>query len=103
MDLERRFSELVDELCSRPGVVPPGGSGFGSHALKVDGSIFAMFVRGHLVVKLPSARVTELVAGGTGGPFDANKGRAMKEWLTVLDESAWHALAVEASEFVRRS
>lgn len=101
MDLEQRFSDLVDELCSRPGVAPPGGNGFGSHALKVDGSIFAMLVRGHLVVKLPRDRVAELVAAGTGGPFDANKGRAMKEWLTVLDESTWDALAVEAWEYVR--
>lgn len=102
MDLEQRFSDLVDELCSRPGVVGPGGNGFGSHALKVDGSIFAMLVRGHLVVKLPRGRVAELVDDGTGGPFDANKGRAMKEWLTVLDESVWDDLAVEAWDFVRK-
>jgi hypothetical protein len=102
MDLEQRFSELVDELCSRPGVTPPGGSGFGSHAVKVDGSIFAMLVRGHLVVKLPQDRVTELVATGTGDSFDANKGRPMKEWLTIFDESAWHDLALEAWEFVRK-
>jgi hypothetical protein len=102
MDLEERFSDLVDELCARPGVAPPGGSGFGAHACTVNGSIFAMFVRGRLVVKLPWDRVADLVADGTGGPFDANRGRPTKEWLTVLDESAWSGLAAEAWEFVRR-
>ena len=96
------FDDLVDEFVGRPGVTPPAAhrSGFGSHALKVDGSIFAMHVRGHLVVKLPRARVLDLIAAGVGGPFDANTGTPKKEWLTVLDESAWRELAEEAYAFV---
>ena len=96
------FDELVDEFVGRPGVTPPAAhrGGFGSHALKVDGSIFAMHVRGHLVVKLPRARVLELIADGAGAPFDANTGTPKKEWLTVLDEPAWRDLADEAYAFV---
>lgn len=101
---EDAFAELVERFSDTPGVTPPEAHrrGFGSHALKVHGSIFAMLVRGHLVVKLPAARVRELIAEGIGGVFDANKGTPMREWLTVLDESPGVApeLATEALAFV---
>ena len=98
------FTDVVDAMLGLEGVEPPrGGSGFGSGALKVAGRIFVMCPREHLVVKLPAARVAELVAEGVGVPFDANKGRPMREWLTVTDDSqqTWLRLAREAYEFVR--
>jgi len=53
MSVEERFEDLVDEMVGLEGVSPPrGGSGFGRSALRVDNRIFAMFVRGHLVMKL---------------------------------------------------
>ena len=61
-----------------------------------------MFVRGQLVLKLPESRVDELVEGGHGVRFDANKGTPMKEWLS-LDPGCdlpWPALAEEALAFV---
>jgi hypothetical protein len=70
-----RFGDLVDELVGSPGVTSPrGGSGFGRSALRWEKKIFAMLVRGRLVVKLPAPRVDALVAGGDGVRFDANKG-----------------------------
>lgn len=102
--VEELFETLVDEFVSRPGVTPPGSTGrFGSHALKVDGSIFAMVVRGALVLKLPRDRVTELITAGEGGPFDANKGTPMREWVSVRDTDLdnWRTLADEAYRFVR--
>jgi hypothetical protein len=71
----------------------------------VRGRIFAMLVRGTLVVKLPAKRVDELIRSGAGGPFDAGKGKPMKEWLTVQPSSteAWLGLATEALAFVGRS
>ncbi|MBE1500679.1 hypothetical protein H4696_007779 [Amycolatopsis lexingtonensis] len=105
MSPEGRFEALVDEFTGRPGITPPGATGgFGRSALRADGRIFAMFVRGQLVLKLPKARVDELVEGGHGVRFDANKGTPMKEWL-ALDAASpqpWSALAEEALEFVGR-
>jgi hypothetical protein len=59
------------------------GKLFSSTGLKVDGRIFAMVVRGKLVVKLPKARVDELVAKKAGEYFDPGHGRPMKEWISM--------------------
>ena len=101
---EERFEDLVGELLGYPGVTPPsGGSGFGRSALRWEKKIFAMFVRGRLVVKLPASRVDALVAGGDGVRFDANKGTPMKEWFVLDPQSRreWLPLAREALEFAR--
>lgn len=101
MDAHERFAALIEEFAAVQGVEPPrAGRRFGSTALKVGGSIFAMLVDGRLVVKLPRERVAALMSSGVGAPFDAGKGPPMKEWLTVLDETAWAALAHEALRFV---
>ncbi|MCD9880029.1 MmcQ/YjbR family DNA-binding protein [Streptomyces guryensis] len=99
---EERFDDLVTELLGLPGVTPPGGSGFGRSALRVHNKIFAMLVRGQLVVKLPGERVDGLVDGGEGGNFDANKGTPMKEWFALSPDSTldWSPLAREALAFV---
>ena len=106
MTPEQRYEDLVDEFAGEDGVLPPqGGSGFGRSALRYRRKIFAMFVRGQLVVKLPGKRVDELVAGGHGERFDANKGTPMKEWFSLDPESqlAWSALAREALDFAREA
>ena len=85
----------------------PGGDRrrFGSSALKVNGSIFAMLTRDELVLKLPQARVRELISEGAGRPFDAGKGTPMKEWVMLADDDldTWQALAEEALAFVGAS
>jgi len=103
---EERFEALVDDLLGIPGVTPPrGGSGFGRNAIRFEKKIFAMFVRGRLVVKLPRQRVDTLVDAGEGDRFDANKGTPMKEWLSLGPDSAlpWCPLALEALEFARQA
>jgi hypothetical protein len=99
-----RFDAVVDALLGSPDVTPPSESGreFGSNAVKVSNRIFAMLVRGSLVVKLPARRVSDLIAAGDGEPFDAGKGKPMKEWLTVPAASRldWLSLSREAMEFV---
>ncbi|WP_033295781.1 TfoX/Sxy family protein [Amycolatopsis jejuensis] len=100
---EEQFEDLVDELQHCPGVTPPRpGQGFGSHALKVHGRMFAVYVRGRLVVKLPKPRVDELVAQGHGVRFDANKGTPMKEWFSMDPEAEleWTTVVREAMKFV---
>ena len=102
MTPQERYEQLVDEFASQDGVRPPeGGSGFGRGALRYHRKIFAMFVRGELVVKLPRPRVDELVAGGHGERFDANKGTPMKEWFSLDPRStlSWPSLAREALDF----
>jgi hypothetical protein len=105
MTPEDRFDALVDELVGTAGVTPPSpGRGFGSSALRVENRIFAMFVRGQLVVKLPKAQVDALVGAGDGVRFDANKGTPMKEWFALdpASELAWLPLARDALAFVGR-
>jgi hypothetical protein len=101
---QARFEDLVDQLVATGGVTPPrGGSGFGRSALRFQGKIFAMHVRGALVVKLPAERVEALVRAGEGVHFDANKGTPMREWLSLDPGSAlpWLPLATEALDFAR--
>ena len=103
---DERYEGLVDELVGAAGVTPPrGGGGFGRSALRYQGRIFAMLVRGRLVLKLPASRVSEMVAAGAGDHFDANKGTPMKEWLSLDPQSAepWLPLAHEALAFADRA
>src|SRR5260370_19210184 len=79
------------------------GTGLGSSGqLKVEGKIFAMLVRGELVLKLPGDRVDALVASADGERFDAGKGTPMREWfvLSPTSRKSWLALAREAMAFV---
>jgi hypothetical protein len=105
---EERFATIVEELLSNPDVTPPSdgtqsGKGFGSSGLKIQNKIFAMLVKGKLVVKLPKPRVDALIASGDGERFDPrHNGRLMKEWVSVepSSEEGWLPLAREAMEFV---
>lgn len=56
---------------------------FSAIGLKVDKKIFAMVVRGSLVVKLPKSRVDELVAAKAGRRFEPGPGHIMKEWISM--------------------
>jgi hypothetical protein len=97
------FESLCEEYAGVSGVSVPdgGGSGFGSNAIKINKSIFAMLVNDRLVVKLPAGRVAELISSGDGLPFDAGKGKPMKEWASLtVDEDACRDLVAEAMAFV---
>ena len=101
------FAELVDRFTGRAGVTlpqEPDRHAFGAGALKVGGSIFAMEVRDRIVLKLPAARVRQLIAAGTGEPFRNGKGSPMREWvaLTTAQASMLTRLAEEACAFVGR-
>jgi hypothetical protein len=101
---QERYEDLVDGLLGTDGVTPPrGGSGFGRGAIRFQNKIFAMFVRGRLVLKLPADRVDALVSAGDGARFDANKGTPMKEWFSLDPQSGreWLPLAREALEFAK--
>ena len=101
---EAQFETVVQALAIEPGVTHTNpGSRFGSSSLKVHDKIFArVSAKGEFVVKLPKARVDDLVADGAGERFDAHRERPMKEWLVVRGQSAgeWLQLAREALDFV---
>ena len=98
-EADPRLARIAKAYASDPRVTT--GKLFSSVGLNVNGKIFAMVVRGHLVVKLPKARVDELVDRGDGQRFEPGPGRVMKEWLTFTGaESRWDGLAREAYEFV---
>jgi TfoX/Sxy family transcriptional regulator of competence genes len=98
---EQLWEPIARDQLAKRGV--SGGTGFGTgEGLRVSGKIFAMLVRGELVVKLPRGRVDELVDAGAARRFDAGKGRPMKEWASVPPSasSRWKALVEEARVFV---
>jgi len=96
------YDAVVKAFANARDVTRETRKGFGSGALKVRGKIFGMMTpAGSFVVKLPKARVDELVADGIGARFEPGPGRVMKEWLVVESPSAdWVQLAKEARVFV---
>ncbi|MGH3465117.1 MAG: hypothetical protein ACRDP9_26920 [Kribbellaceae bacterium] len=56
-----------------------------------------------LVVKLPRARVLELIDNGDGEPF-APAGRRFREWVSIpaVDRTLWQSLLTEAVDFARK-
>lgn len=74
---------------------------FGGNGLKVDGKVFAMWVRGALVVKLPRSEIDAAVAAARGERLSMGPGRVMKEWLVVHEaRHRWPAIARRARAFV---
>lgn len=95
-----RFAPVADAFASDPDVT--AGTMMAAYGLKVRGKIFAMVVRDALVVKLPKARVDQLVARGEGRPFEPSPGRRMKEWVSLdVAPASWLAFAREAYAFVK--
>jgi hypothetical protein len=78
---------------------------FKSTSLCYDDKVFAMIVKGDLVLKLPAARVTELIAKRLGHPYDPGSGKMMKEWVAFSPskKSRWVALAKESRDFLAGS
>jgi hypothetical protein len=96
------FWDLVTELQGIDGRVHEGTIMGGSCA-RVSGEFLAMpnFRGPGLVVKLPAARVNELIEVGTGASF-APAGKVFREWVLIeaLDEAAWRKLLLEGVAFV---
>ena len=108
---ETQYATIIEALCADPQVEyatasPTAQKRFGADCLKTHNKIFAMLVKGRLVVKLPRGRprqrVDARIAAGIGERFDPGHGRLMKEWVTIvpLEDNAWLALAREALAFV---
>jgi hypothetical protein len=96
------FERLAISFDGRDDVTTGSGRGFGAGTLQVGGRIFAMRNEAGLALKLPASRVRALIEEGEGLPFDAGKGRPMKEWVVIPPgaDAAWRAFAEEALAFV---
>jgi hypothetical protein len=96
--VDQQFAKVVEAFSHDRDVMVGGGKGFGSSALMVKGTIFAMMSsKNEFVVKLSKDRVDALVASGTGKRFEPRPGRFMKEWIVLpVNGADWIALAKEA-------
>ena len=94
------FGALADELLAEPAIT--GSTMMGYPCLRANGAFFACVERttGHLIVKLPAPRVTELITTGQAQPFAPN-GRTFRHWaaFTGSDPDQWRALLIEARNF----
>lgn len=101
-EIDPEFSAVVEAFARDRRVVCAAGWGAGNTVLKVNGKIFAMTIRGELVVKISKERASAIVNGGTGVYFDPrHDGRLMKEWVVVgAGKMDWIELAREAHAFV---
>ena len=76
----------------------------GTHCLRYKGEFFTMwFDKAHsLIVKLPAARVTELIESGERNPFNFTR-KQFKEWVLIpADRSGdFEKLAREALGYAR--
>lgn len=99
---EAAFEAIATSVMRAPGVT--AGTMFGARALKVRKKVFALLVKGDLIVKLPSERVEHLVSSGSGRLFDPGHGRLMKEWVAIPLglRAGWSRLVDEAKDFVSR-
>jgi len=74
----------------------------GFPCLRLEGTFFTSVDHktGDLIVKVPAARVDDLIERGVGESF-APAGRPFKEWVVIpdRDEKLWQALMDEARQF----
>lgn len=98
---ETAFLGVTRAFASDPAVTV--GTMFGSTTLKVHGKVFAMLVKGSLVLKLPRTDVDMLITERIGTRFDPGHGKPMKEWVSIApDRRRWLALAKSARDFTAR-
>lgn len=94
------FDAVAEHFVATDERVRPGKI-FHSEGLKSGGKFFAFNRKEEIVVKLAQERVAQLIAEGSGWPFDAGKGRPMREWVVLrpTDLSSCTSHVAEALEF----
>lgn len=99
--MTRDFAAVITALSKERGVVT--ARMFGSQALKFESRVFAMVVKGDLVVKLSPERARTLVDEKQAGSFDPGHGRVMKQWVAIDPRSQldWCNVAREALAYAR--
>ncbi len=98
--MKQSFKSIVSTMSGEEAVEL--GRMFGADGLKIRGKVFAMEVKGELVVKLSTDRADMLIQSGKAQRFDPGHGRPMKQWVSLPPDSSidWLELAQEAKHFV---
>lgn len=97
------YDELTDDLLYDPAIGRATMMGY--PCIRLAGQFLASYDKaGGLIVKLPSHRVTELVAAGSGEPF-APAGKVFREWVAIptIDRPLWESLLAQAVAFARKN
>jgi predicted DNA-binding protein (MmcQ/YjbR family) len=100
---EDLFDQIVPAYLGKPQVHL--GKAFHNDVLKVNDKIFAMVVRGQLVVKVRADQAAALRAAGDAVAFEPRKGRKMREWIAVdppqsCTDRQWERLVADAYGYV---
>jgi hypothetical protein len=100
---QARYDALVERELQQPEV--SFGRMMSGQVLSVRGKIYAMLVRGQLVVKIPAPHAAALIEAGSAVAFQPRTGRRMREWVAVdppaLDagDGDWPELVDEARRY----
>jgi hypothetical protein len=101
-EAEAVFWELIDALRLEDSRVEEGTI-MGGRCARVAGEFLALvdYKGSGLVVKLPRARVNELIESGVGRAF-APAGKVFGEWVSIpeIDRGRWRSLIMEGIVFV---
>ena len=76
------------------------GTMFGSAGLRTGRKFFAVWWHDQLVVKVPPARLTQLVEAGDAQPFEPMEGRRMNGWIVLGESVEWLPVVREAGAYV---
>jgi hypothetical protein len=97
-----KFAALVDTLIS---TTDGRVQRINSTSIKTNGKMFAWLKGERLVLKLPPARVEELVSQGQGELLDPGNGQLQKGWLVLKSTSLeeWLDRATEAEQAIANS
>jgi TfoX/Sxy family transcriptional regulator of competence genes len=94
---EEQWQDLVEDMVGGPVTL---GTMFGSKGLRVGRKFFAVRWQEQLVLKLPADRVTALVSGGQGTPFEPMAGRTMNGWVVLAPDVEPTPPTAEARQYV---
>ena len=94
-ELKNHFSNMEDVTVL---------SGSGAQGIKRDGKMFVMFLKGNILVKVPSKRVSEIIASGDGQAYDPGTGKPMKNRVLIQQakKDLWIKYSTEANNTLKK-
>jgi hypothetical protein len=98
--LSPELARLMSAVADRPDVTI--GRALASLGLMTGGKLFAFIKDGGLVLKLPAARIDQLIESHGAERFERGQGNPMREWVVMPASSSaeWPDLTREACDFL---